>query len=55
MGRSDNELMTHIPGPECDQYWVPGLSKVGQEVDSLSTQDYEIGLYRYSPVDGMFS
>lgn len=33
MGSSDFRLMTHIPGPECDQYYRADLSEVGQEVD----------------------
>lgn len=37
MGSTDIRLMTHIPGPECDQYYRADLSKVGQEVDFFST------------------
>lgn len=33
MGSTDIRLLTHIPGPECDQYYRADLSKVGQEVD----------------------
>lgn len=45
MGNSGIKLMTHIPGPECDQYYRADLSKEGREVEIFfSTKDHETEL-----------
>lgn len=54
MDGDDTELVTHSPEPECDQYWIPSLSQVGQEADFFFFSQ-KITKEDYSPVEGIFT